>query len=222
MAASVIFLGLIFAQTLTLVGFLTTLGGLASLQKQANSLHIADITNSTAQAALVNVYDSTFTAGLLNPYPYNPGWQFEYQWFALWFEFAIFIWIDALIIFPAYILRLKATALAFVSAALVLIFENVNAVLFFKRSNVATVTFGQKRIETTLAGLIIVGIANGLSILFLGILGTGSDRTGIDEAAAHERERGRAPAEDKLTYPIVSLKTDSAEQVPRRDIESST
>ncbi len=33
-----------------------------------------------------------------------------------------------------------------------LIFENVNAVLFFKRSNVATVTFGQKRIETTLAG----------------------------------------------------------------------
>ena len=28
------------------------------------------------------------------------GWQFEYQWFALFFEFAIFIWIDVLIIFP--------------------------------------------------------------------------------------------------------------------------
>ena len=52
----------------------------------------------------------------------------------------------------AYILRLKATALAFTSAALVLMFENINAVLFFKRSAVATTTFGQHRIEATLAG----------------------------------------------------------------------
>ncbi len=28
------------------------------------------------------------------------GWQFEYQWFALFFELAIFLLIDFLIIFP--------------------------------------------------------------------------------------------------------------------------
>ncbi len=52
----------------------------------------------------------------------------------------------------AYILRLKPTALSFMSAALVLVFENVNAVLFFKRSDAAKRTFGHTRITVTLAG----------------------------------------------------------------------
>ena len=52
----------------------------------------------------------------------------------------------------AFILRLKAIVMAFTSAALVLMFENINAVLFFKRSAVATETFGQGRIKATLAG----------------------------------------------------------------------
>ncbi len=67
----------------------------------------------------------------------------------------------------AYILRLKATALAFTSAALVLMFENINAVLFFKRSAVATETFGQGRIKATLAGaqLIICGMARARLLL---------------------------------------------------------
>ena len=48
------------------------------------------------------------------------------------------------------------------SAALVLVFENVNAVLFFKRSDAAKRAFGHTRIAVTLAGeVLIMGAALG-------------------------------------------------------------
>jgi hypothetical protein len=43
---------------------------------------------------------------------------------------------------------------------------------------------------------------------------------GVDEAAEHEREKGRAPVSEKLAYPDVAYKTDVDQHVPRRDIES--
>ena len=56
------------------------------------------------------------------------------------------------------------------------------------RRQVATVTVDTHPCSDALgciAGLIIVGVANGLSILFLGILGTGSDRTGAMRPASY-------------------------------------
>ena len=51
-----------------------------------------------------------------------------------------------------YILRGRLPALAFLASAIVLIFENVNAVLYLKRSAAANSVFGPKRIKASLAG----------------------------------------------------------------------
>eukprot|EP00955_Chlamydomonas_euryale_P078219 363108-Chlamydomonas_euryale.AAC.7 len=47
--------------------------------------------------------------------------------------------------------------------------DNINAVSFLLRDEIATSVFEEYRIATAQAGLILVGVANGFTIIFLGL-----------------------------------------------------
>jgi hypothetical protein len=60
-------------------------------------------------------------------------------------------------------------ALTFLAAALVLVMDNINSVIFLRRSELAKAVFGEQRIEITLAGLLLVALANFMTIISYGL-----------------------------------------------------
>jgi hypothetical protein len=60
-------------------------------------------------------------------------------------------------------------ALTFLAAALVLVMDNINSVIFLRRSELAKAVFGERRIEITLAGLLLVAVANFMTIISYGL-----------------------------------------------------
>lgn len=173
-------LALIVTQILTAIAFLITLGGLASLQHKANNLPLAALSrlSPTQGALLTQQYIETFQSGNQIPYPNHGRWQFGFQWYALWLEVALFTWILVMAIFPRTILRMKHVAMCLLAYAFVLTTFNVNSLLYFHRTAAANATFSKRAITATLAGTMMGAICNGLTIIFLGLIGTGSDATG--------------------------------------------
>mmetsp|Transcript_19867 Transcript_19867/g.59018 ORF Transcript_19867/g.59018 Transcript_19867/m.59018 type:complete len:197 (-) Transcript_19867:321-911(-) len=161
------------AQFLTFSGYVIVTAGAALLQERANSLPLwgtpgadnTDPTNAVYQT-YVNVFQSS---NYIIPYPADSQYQFQYQWWIIEYEFAIFILTLALTIFPSLIERVRPIALTFLATALVLIMDNVNSLSFLLRDDIAKEVFEEYRIACAQAGLILVGVANGFTIIFLGL-----------------------------------------------------
>jgi hypothetical protein len=183
-------IGLMITQILTAIAFTIVLGGLASLQKQANTVSLP----LPQQQAL---YIETFQAGGVRPYPGNGRYQFGLQWWILMFEIFIFMMIFVLLVMPRQLLRLKHAAMALLVYVFVLTTLQIDSLLYFNRSPVADSVYGSTRIKVTLAGSIMGAICNGFSIILLGLLredhlhghhgygGVGGKQVGIEPAAAH-------------------------------------
>jgi len=168
MSNSILRAGLAFAQLLTFAAYAVVTAGAALLQKKANTLTLFDdVKTLDANKALYNdVFQST---QYIIPYPQQPKYQFQYQWWIIEFELFIFVITAALTVFPSLIPRVRPVALTFLASALVLVMDNINAIWFLLRNDVAKLVFGAYRIKTAQAGLLMVGIANGLTIIFLGL-----------------------------------------------------
>mmetsp|Transcript_20684 Transcript_20684/g.62331 ORF Transcript_20684/g.62331 Transcript_20684/m.62331 type:complete len:230 (+) Transcript_20684:259-948(+) len=168
---------LILAQLLTLIGFLIILGGLSKLQKTANALTLAagNAAGDSEAAAITLVYTDVFQSAGQVPYPNNPKHQFAFQWFILFLELIIFVGIAVLATFPATILRLKHALASILTYAFVLLTLTGQSVLYFHRNAAAKSVYGETPINVTLAGILIVLVANGVTLITLGLIGTGSD-----------------------------------------------
>eukprot|EP00798_Chlamydomonas_sp_ICE-L_P009460 gene9460-32445_t len=165
-----IYYGLVFAQVFTFVAYAVVSAGAALLQERANNLPLWDGLNETSLAATEAVYNDVFqSTTYIIPYPGRPQYQFQYQWWIIEFEFFCFAITAGLTLFPAFIPRGRPVALAFLSSALVLVMDNVNALFFLLRNDTAKAVFEEYRIETAQAGLMMVGIANFMTIIFLGL-----------------------------------------------------
>jgi hypothetical protein len=108
------------------------------------------------------------------PYPQQPQYQFQYQWWIIEFEFFAFCWSLAATAFPSILHRLRPVALTFIASALVLVMDNINALFFLIKNDTAKAVFDEYRINVALAGLILVGAANFMTIIFLGLYDTDS------------------------------------------------
>jgi hypothetical protein len=166
--SSVCYAGLVGAQSLTLAAYVVVTVGAALLQKKANTLTLFnDPAQVEANTALYNeVFQST---QYIVPYPQQPQYQWQYQWWVIELELFVFLWTAAITLFPALIPRVRPVALTFIAAALVLVMDNINALYFLLRNDTAMAVFDDYRIKMTQAGLIMVGVANGLTIIFLGL-----------------------------------------------------
>jgi hypothetical protein len=106
----------------------------------------------------------------VQPYPGRTHDQFAFIWYVIFFELFVLLVILCLLAVPRTLLRLKHVGMAFLAYVFVLVTLLIQSVLFFYRSDVATTTFGKGPIEATLAGLIILVLANAFSIISLGLL----------------------------------------------------
>mmetsp|Transcript_25984 Transcript_25984/g.64944 ORF Transcript_25984/g.64944 Transcript_25984/m.64944 type:complete len:197 (+) Transcript_25984:111-701(+) len=166
-----IYYGLAAGQLITFVAYAVVTAGAALLQKRANNLPLWDSATNEAelaalQAAYTNVFQSTT---YIIPYPTQSQYQFQYQWWIIQMQFVIFAFTAICTLFPALIQRMRPVALAFLSSALVLVMDNINAVAFLLRDATAVAVFEKTPIATTQAGLILVAIGNCLTIICMGV-----------------------------------------------------
>lgn len=158
---------------------------------------------------------TTYIIGYAN----KPIYQFQYQWFIIEFEFCIFALTAFLTLFPKHIARGRPVALTFISTALVLVLDNVNAIWcvvhcahralgvlcnqparstfltakrvdvvrprhrLLLRTPIVDTIYEYDRIKLAQAGLIMVGVSNGLTIIFMGLYE-------VRPAAAADRRAG--------------------------------
>ncbi|KAG2455140.1 hypothetical protein HYH02_000959 [Chlamydomonas schloesseri] len=162
-----LYAGLVVSQLLTLAAYVVVTAGAALLQKKANTLTLFDTPEGVAK--YTNIYMETFqSTQYIIPYPKRPQYQFQYQWWIIEFELFVFLLTATCTVFPSIIKRVRPVALTFIAAALVLVMDNINAIFFLLRDDTAKAVFDDYRIATAQAGLIMVGVANGLTIIFLG------------------------------------------------------
>lgn len=182
--ANLVYVGLCAAQLLTLCAYVVVTVGAALLQKQANNLPLWNGLSGKTLDDTIAVYNEVFqNTQYIIPYAQQPQYQFQAQWFIIQFQLCIFVLTLALTVFPSLIPRLRPVALTFLASAWVLVFDNINAIFYLLRNDTAKAVFGEYRIATAQAGLIMVGVANGLTIIFLG-------------AYQPEAERGQAYSAD--------------------------
>ncbi|KAG2440375.1 hypothetical protein HXX76_004481 [Chlamydomonas incerta] len=162
-----LYAGLVASQLLTLAAYVVVTAGAALLQKKANTLTLFDTEDGikTYTGPYTEVFQSTT---YIIPYPQQPQYQFQYQWWIIEFELFVFLLTATCTVFPSIIKRMRPVALTFIASALVLVMDNINAIFFLLRNETAKMVFGDYRIATAQAGLIMVGVANGLTIIFLG------------------------------------------------------
>lgn len=84
------------------------------------------------------------------------------------FELAIFLLTAACTVFPSIIPRMRPVALTFLASAMVLVMDNINAIFFLLRSDLAKTVYTARAIEVAQAGLLMVGIGNFLTVVCLG------------------------------------------------------
>eukprot|EP00198_Chlamydomonas_reinhardtii_P014050 XP_001703387.1 low-CO2-inducible membrane protein [Chlamydomonas reinhardtii] len=162
-----IYVGLVISQLLTLAAYVVVTAGAALLQKKANTLTLFDTQEGIDK--YTPVYKEVFTVTTyIIAYPQQPQYQFQYQWWIIQFELFVFLLTAACTVFPSIIKRMRPVALTFIASALVLVMDNINAIFFLLRNETAKAVFDDYRIATAQAGLIMVGVANGLTIFFLG------------------------------------------------------
>eukprot|EP00899_Mesostigma_viride_P013073 jgi/Mesvir1/21767/Mv04169-RA.2 len=165
-----IYAGLCVAQFLTFCSYVVVTAGAALLQKKANTLKIWDGLTATETAGLTAAYNDVFqSTQYIIPYPKQPEFQFQYEWFIIEFELFIFLITATCTLFPKILTRVRPVALTLMSTALVLVFDNINGIFFLLRNDTAKAVFEEYRIATAQAGLIMVGISNGLTIFFMGL-----------------------------------------------------
>eukprot|EP00798_Chlamydomonas_sp_ICE-L_P007114 gene7114-218_t len=168
--SNMIYYGLVFAQLFTFVAYAVVTAGAALLQERANNLPLWDDLNETTLAATQAVYNDVFqSTTYIIPYSENSQYQFQYQWWIIEFEFFIFAITAAITAFPSQISHWRPVALTFLSTALVLVMDNVNALFFLLRNDIAKLVFEEHRIATAQAGLMMVGIGNMMTIVFMGL-----------------------------------------------------
>ena len=83
------------------------------------------------------------------PYPQRPQYQFQYQWFLIELELLIFLLTLGATLYPPAIARVRPVALSLLSSALVLVMDNINAVFYLLRNDLAMTLFGPERIKLT-------------------------------------------------------------------------
>ncbi|KAG1660777.1 hypothetical protein FOA52_010387 [Chlamydomonas sp. UWO 241] len=165
-----IYWGLVVAQLVTFAAYAVVTAGAALLQKKANTLTLFDGLDPAALEATIEVYNAVFqSTTYIIPYPLQPQYQFQYQWWIIEYQFFLFAITAVLTLFPAFIPRGRIVALTFLATALVLVMDNVNALFFLLRNPTAIAVFEEYRIATAQAGLIMVGVGNGLTIIFMGL-----------------------------------------------------
>lgn len=169
----IVYAGLVVSQVLTFCAYVVVTAGAALLQKKANTLTLFDGLQGQALQDTIDVYNEVFqSTTYIIPYPQRPKYQFQYQWWIIEFEFFIFVWTAVATMFPSIIRKVRPVALTFIAAALVLVMDNINAIFYLIRSDLANTVFDDYRINTAQAGLIMVGVANGLTIIFMGLYDT--------------------------------------------------
>jgi hypothetical protein len=156
------------AQALTVAGFVIIVAGLSKLQKSANKLGLNKL-SAAAAAPTVDAYDATFSHGLVTPYPLQTDVQFGLQWFLVFFQLCILLFNLVLAAAPRLVPAGKSTALTFLAVALTLTIEACNSLAFFHRSPVAAAVFSLRTVDVTFAGALIVAVANGFTIISLGL-----------------------------------------------------
>uniref|UniRef100_A0A7S2QUA5 Uncharacterized protein n=1 Tax=Chlamydomonas chlamydogama TaxID=225041 RepID=A0A7S2QUA5_9CHLO len=167
--SQLVYYGLVFAQFLTFCAYVVVTAGAALLQARANDLPLWENLVGQKLKDTEDAYREVFqSTNYIIPYDHQPKYQFQYQWWIIEYELCIFLLTAALTLFPALIPRLRPVALTFIATALVLVMDNVNALSFLLRNDTAKQVFEEYRIATAQAGLIMVGVANGLTIIFLG------------------------------------------------------
>mmetsp|Transcript_29775 Transcript_29775/g.50001 ORF Transcript_29775/g.50001 Transcript_29775/m.50001 type:complete len:198 (-) Transcript_29775:288-881(-) len=165
-----IFYGVVASQLVTLVAYVVVTVGVGLLQVRANDLPLWRGQSADQRAATVPVYnDVFFKTQYIIPYPDDAAYQFQYQWWIVEFELFVFLLTAPCVLFPRFIERVRPMALTFLAAALVLVMDNINSVIFLRRSELAKAVFGEQRIEITLAGLLLVAIANFMTIISYGL-----------------------------------------------------
>mmetsp|Transcript_41894 Transcript_41894/g.133716 ORF Transcript_41894/g.133716 Transcript_41894/m.133716 type:complete len:112 (-) Transcript_41894:138-473(-) len=81
----------------------------------------------------------------------------------------VFLMTAPLVVFPQFIERVRPMALTFLASAMVIVMDNINTVSFLLRNDIAKMVFQEFRIEWTMAGLVIVIVANFLTVISLGL-----------------------------------------------------
>ncbi|KAG1677607.1 hypothetical protein FOA52_010388 [Chlamydomonas sp. UWO 241] len=212
-----IYWGLVVAQLVTFAAYVVVTAGAALLQQKANTLTLFDGLDPEALEATIKVYNEVFQSSTyVIPDPQQPQYQFQYQWWIIEYQFFLFAITAVLTLFPAFIPRGRIVALTFLATALVLVMDNVNALFFLLRNPTAIAVFEEYRIAVAQAGLIMVGVGNGLTIIFMGLfvlsipvarganwfLAGGGRRMDEEEATAAAAERIAAAAEDGTSLPV--------------------
>lgn len=173
---------LCLAQFLTFCAYVVVTAGAALLQERANSLPLWELegaSNTDPTNPIYQAYVGVFqSSNYIIPYPAESQYQFQYQWWIIEYEFAIFALTAILTLFPSLIERARPVALTFLATALVLVMDNINSVSFLLRNDTAKMAFEEYRIATAQAGLILVGVANGFTIIFLGLYKDNSEVDG--------------------------------------------
>jgi hypothetical protein len=150
--------GLLLSTLLALLSFLTVLGALAALQRRVNRQNLAS-----------PVYREGFQSG--NRIPYGEG---NDVWGLPWWIFIFDVVICLVILFLACtarpMLRFKHVAMAFLVYVFVLVTLQIDSFLFFHRNSAIHNFLGRKRVLVALIAAIVGAVANGLQILFLGLL----------------------------------------------------
>ncbi|KAG2490319.1 hypothetical protein HYH03_011274 [Edaphochlamys debaryana] len=177
MSNKIIYAGLVVSQLLTFAAYVVVSAGAALLQKKANTLTLFNGLEGQDLKDMRDGYSEVFqSTTYIIPYPQQPKYQFQYQWWIIEFELFVFLLTATCTIFPSIIRRLRPVALTFIASAFVLVMDNINAIFFLLRNDTAKAVYDDYRIATAQAGLIMVGVANGLTIFFLGMYDTEEDR----------------------------------------------
>ncbi|KAG2490321.1 hypothetical protein HYH03_011272 [Edaphochlamys debaryana] len=177
MSNKIIYAGLVVSQLLTFAAYVVVTAGAALLQKKANTLTLFNGLEGQDLKDMRDGYSEVFqSTTYIIPYPQQPKYQFQYQWWIIEFELFVFLLTATCTIFPSIIRRLRPVALTFIASAFVLVMNNINAIFFLLRNDTAKAVYDDYRIATAQAGLIMVGVANGLTIFFLGMYDTEEDR----------------------------------------------
>lgn len=170
MSAKMIYAGLCVGQLITFVAYAVVTIGAALLQSRANNLPLWVGLDAEGLKATTAVYNDVFqSTQYIIPYPQQPRFQFQYQWWIIQFELFIFAMTAICTLFPKLIPRVRPVALTFLASALVLVMDNINAISFLLRNETAKAVFQQHRIETAQAGLMLVGIGNFITIICMGL-----------------------------------------------------
>lgn len=168
--------GLVFAQIVTFAAYAVVTAGAALLQQRVGAVNdmlfpagLKESDPETYAANLAAYQDAFQSTTYMVPYPGRGRYQFQYEWWIIEMEFAIFALTAFLTIFPRFIPRARPVALTFLASALVLVMDNINAIWWLLRNDLAKTLFHEHRIATAQAGLLMVGIGNSLTIIFMGL-----------------------------------------------------